>query len=61
MGDTFEIRQYERRTPLEIMDKKMQKYSEIESGDCVVAFSRKRIYEVRSQRPICSWFTIQRP
>lgn len=47
MGDTFEIKQYHRRSELSILDTSIESYKNVKRGDCVVAFSRKRIFEVK--------------
>ncbi|ETO67780.1 hypothetical protein F444_15334 [Phytophthora nicotianae P1976] len=46
-GDDFELRSYERRSPLEIAPKHLGSYSHIRSGDCVVAFSRRDIFQIK--------------
>ena len=49
MGDTFELRTYERRGKLSVMDTPLNNYRKVEKGDAVVAFSRKRIFEIRAE------------
>ncbi|KAG1705594.1 hypothetical protein DVH05_003281 [Phytophthora capsici] len=46
-GDEFELRSYERRSPLEIAPKHLASYSHIRPGDCVVAFSRRDIFQIK--------------
>uniref|UniRef100_H3H1H3 RNA helicase n=2 Tax=Phytophthora ramorum TaxID=164328 RepID=H3H1H3_PHYRM len=46
-GDEFELRSYERRSPLEIAPKHLGSYSHIRPGDCVVAFSRRDIFQIK--------------
>uniref|UniRef100_M4BBS7 RNA helicase n=1 Tax=Hyaloperonospora arabidopsidis (strain Emoy2) TaxID=559515 RepID=M4BBS7_HYAAE len=46
-GDEFELRSYERRSPLEISSTHLNNYSEIRPGDCVVAFSRRDIFQIK--------------
>ncbi|KAG7384685.1 ATP-dependent RNA helicase supv3l1, mitochondrial [Phytophthora pseudosyringae] len=46
-GDDFELRTYERRSPLEIAPKHLGSYSHIRPGDCVVAFSRRDIFQIK--------------
>ncbi|EEY58821.1 ATP-dependent RNA helicase SUPV3L1, putative [Phytophthora infestans T30-4] len=46
-GDDFELRSYERRSPLEIAPTHLASYSHIRSGDCVVAFSRRDIFQIK--------------
>lgn len=49
-GDDFEVREYDRLSPLA-----MSKYSlrgnlaDVKSGDCIVAFGRKAIYDIKGQ------------
>lgn len=54
-GDSFELREYKRMTPLTVADAPMLNWKEIRSGDCVVTFSRDDIHAVRreieTQRP----------
>lgn len=46
-GDDFELRSYERRSPLEISKAHLNNYSHIRPGDCVVAFSRRDIFQIK--------------
>ncbi|KAG2531030.1 hypothetical protein JM16_001351 [Phytophthora kernoviae] len=46
-GDDFELRSYERRSPLEIDTAHLNSYSHIRPGDCVVAFSRRDIFQIK--------------
>ncbi|CAH0513263.1 unnamed protein product [Peronospora belbahrii] len=46
-GDDFELRSYERRSPLEISATHLKTYSQIRPGDCVVAFSRRDIFQIK--------------
>ncbi|GMF26315.1 unnamed protein product [Phytophthora lilii] len=46
-GDDFELRSYERRSPLEISTTHLNNYSNIRPGDCVVAFSRRDIFQIK--------------
>ncbi|KAE8875620.1 ATP-dependent RNA helicase [Phytophthora fragariae] len=46
-GDDFELRSYERRSPLEISTTHLKNYSNIRPGDCVVAFSRRDIFQIK--------------
>ena len=46
-GDTFELIEYERLSPLAIEAGALGCYSKIEAGDCVVAFSRSDIFAIR--------------
>ncbi len=48
MGDSFEVKRYERRTTLTIAESSLDSdYSNIQPGDCVVAFSRRDIYAIK--------------
>ncbi|KAK9472995.1 P-loop containing nucleoside triphosphate hydrolase protein [Dipodascopsis tothii] len=50
VGDEVEIRKYERLSPLVIDDVSLNgRYSELRPGDCVVAFSRKQIFQIRQR------------
>lgn len=44
-GDAYEITEYKRETPLEIIEKPFN-FSDIEKGDALVAFSKKRVLEL---------------
>ncbi|RLN53674.1 hypothetical protein BBJ28_00014817, partial [Nothophytophthora sp. Chile5] len=46
-GDEFELRSYERRSPLEIDTKHLESYRHVKPGDCVVAFSRRDIFQIK--------------
>jgi ATP-dependent RNA helicase SUPV3L1/SUV3 len=47
-GDTLEVNRYTRLTPLVLSESSLGgDLSKIEKGDCVVAFSRKQIFELR--------------
>lgn len=45
-GDDFEIRNYERLTSLNIMNKSLESYDNVEPGDCFVCFNKNDIYNV---------------
>ncbi|RHY29417.1 hypothetical protein DYB32_005154 [Aphanomyces invadans] len=53
-GDEFELRTYDRRSPLSIETEALKSYANIKKGDCIVGFSRRRIFqlppETRSQQ-----------
>jgi ATP-dependent RNA helicase SUPV3L1/SUV3 len=50
VGDTFELREYERKSPLHAADKSLGgDYGNIQSGDCVVAFSKKDLFAIRHE------------
>lgn len=44
-GEEYEIREYRREVPLEIIDKSFS-YKDIEQGDALVVFSKKRVLEL---------------
>ncbi|KAF9442553.1 hypothetical protein P691DRAFT_779350 [Macrolepiota fuliginosa MF-IS2] len=48
-GDTLEVRRYERLTPLSVEKQSLGDYSKVQRGDCVVAFSRTRIFEIKEE------------
>ena len=47
-GDSYEIIEYKRRIPLEVQDKAFN-YNEIEEGDAIVVFSKKRVLELAEE------------
>ncbi|CAM6091766.1 unnamed protein product [Calypogeia fissa] len=47
--DLFEVKYYNRLSPLEAMRKPLGTYSKIRKGDCVVAFSRRNIYSIKKE------------
>jgi ATP-dependent RNA helicase SUPV3L1/SUV3 len=44
-GDAYDITEYKRETPLEIIEKPFS-FNDIEKGDALVAFSKKRVLEL---------------
>nr|CCA20210.1 ATPdependent RNA helicase SUPV3L1 putative [Albugo laibachii Nc14] len=46
-GDDFELKSYKRRSSLEIETSHVSSLSQIQAGDCVVAFSRREIYQIK--------------
>ncbi|KAF1314398.1 Atp-dependent RNA helicase supv3l1, partial [Globisporangium splendens] len=46
-GDEFELKSYERRSPLAIDDTHLKSYRHVRPGDCVVAFSRREIFQIK--------------
>lgn len=49
-GDELEIRRYKRLTPLSVEEKSLGgDYSKVQKGDCVVAFSRSRIFSIKNE------------
>lgn len=48
IGEEFEVRKYDRFTPLEIEHGGLEMgYSAVEAGDCIVAFSRADIFQIK--------------
>ena len=47
LGESFELREYERMTGLEVSPPPAKGLAEVKEGDCVVAFSRKAIYDIK--------------
>lgn len=48
IGEEFEVRKYDRFTPLEIEHEGLEAgYSAVEAGDCIVAFSRADIFQIK--------------
>jgi ATP-dependent RNA helicase SUPV3L1/SUV3 len=50
-GDELEIQHYKRLTPLKVTAKSsiMESYKNIQSGDCVVTFSRKEVFKIKHE------------
>ncbi|TYZ58626.1 hypothetical protein PybrP1_010350 [[Pythium] brassicae (nom. inval.)] len=48
-GDDFELRSYARRSPLEIDAEHLRSYRHVRPGDCVVAFSRREIFQIKRE------------
>ncbi|KAK6732087.1 hypothetical protein RB195_016453 [Necator americanus] len=46
IGEHVEVRYYERKTPLTIANQGLGSLDHVQSGDCIVCFSRKAIYNV---------------
>lgn len=46
-GDAFELRSYTRRSPLHLAPDPLKSYRHIQPGDCVVAFSRRDIFQIK--------------
>lgn len=50
VGDDFELRTYERLSPLKILDTSLRgDYSKIQAGDCIVAFSKADIFAIKRE------------
>ncbi|XP_065071414.1 ATP-dependent RNA helicase SUPV3L1, mitochondrial-like [Rhopilema esculentum] len=48
-GDDLEIRRYQRLTPLHIQTKSVGSLKAVRPGDCVVAFSRQKIFQIKDE------------
>ncbi|XRB12656.1 ATP-dependent RNA helicase SUV3L, mitochondrial [Pseudoscourfieldia marina] len=49
-GDDLQVMQYERQTPLAVAKKSLEcDWSNVQPGDCVVAFSRRMIFEIKNK------------
>ncbi|ETW08021.1 hypothetical protein H310_02397 [Aphanomyces invadans] len=48
-GDEFELRTYDRRSPLSIETEALKSYANIKKGDCIVGFSRRRIFQIKRE------------
>lgn len=48
-GDDVEVREYERLSPLLPDTRPMRDWDEVEPGDCVVAFSRKKLFQLKNE------------
>ncbi len=49
-GDSFEIYEYERKSPLHAQTSSLDgDFSKIRPGDCIVAFSKKNLYSIRRE------------
>lgn len=47
-GDVVHVHEYQRLTPLKVADKTLENdFSRIKRGDCLVAFSRSRIFDIK--------------
>ena len=49
LGEEVEVNRYDRLSPLKTSTEPLGDYKNIQKGDCVVAFSRKRIFEIKDQ------------
>jgi ATP-dependent RNA helicase SUPV3L1/SUV3 len=49
-GDTMEVKRYQRLSPLVPLSQSLKgSYSNVRPGDCVVAFSRQKVYEIKRE------------
>lgn len=46
-NDTLIVKEYERLSPLDVASTALISYDQISQGDCVIAFSRKSLYEIK--------------
>ena len=47
LGDTLTIHRYERLQPLQVLKQPLKKIKDVQSGDCLVAFSRKAVHQLK--------------
>lgn len=48
MGEPFELKQYQRFTPLSVDEFGLPDgYRDVKPGDCIVAFSRREIFDIK--------------
>ena len=48
-GDSLEIKTYKRLSPLKVPQEPLDTIYELERGDCIIAFSRKNVFAIKSQ------------
>lgn len=48
-GDTVEVFEYDRLTPLQQQEMPLMSYKNLQAGDCVIAFSRRSCYELKQR------------
>lgn len=54
MGEALEVKQYERFTPLEVDEYGLPEgYKDVQPGDCIVAFSRREIFDIKKVGSSC--------
>jgi hypothetical protein len=49
LGEEIEVNKYERLSPLKTAEKPLSTFRHIKAGDCVVAFSRSEIFNIKDQ------------
>ena len=54
MGESLEVHEYERFTPLKVQRGLGGRYRNVRPGDCIVAFSRKDIFTIKQVMSVCS-------
>ncbi|GAB5035020.1 atp-dependent rna helicase mitochondrial-like [Nannochloropsis oceanica] len=55
LGDIVEVRKYERLSPLQPQREAVGSWAEIRPGDCVVAFSRKRLFQLKNEIEVATF------
>jgi ATP-dependent RNA helicase SUPV3L1/SUV3 len=45
-GDVFEVKKYNRLTPLKFLEKSLGNLNYVQPGDCIVCFNKKHIFQV---------------
>ncbi len=51
MGESLEVHEYQRFTPLKVQRGLGGRYRNVRPGDCIVAFSRKDIFTIKQVGP----------
>ena len=54
MDEEFESLDYERMTPLVMDTESVETFADVQPGDCIVTFSRPKIYEIKQVRTLPS-------
>ena len=47
LGDSLEIRKYNRLSPLKVANESIRTFEDLRIGDCVVAFGRKKLFDIK--------------
>ncbi len=48
-GDLFEVRNYERLTPLSFLEDSLESLTNVQHGDCIVCFNRQDIFSTAKE------------
>ena len=48
-GDTLEVREYTRLSELVVEETHVRSFADLREGDCIVAFTRQKCFEIRNQ------------
>lgn len=48
-GDVFELKKYDRLTPLKFLNKSLDDLKHVQPGDCIVCFNKKNIFQVTEE------------